>query len=91
MPTKDRIIDTLGEAGLLLPEAINRGLADNDRAKYWLSLLQMAKAHADAPDSEFSDLRRERIAADIADARFDRVVEGSTRAAPDRYHIPEAR
>jgi uncharacterized protein Yka (UPF0111/DUF47 family) len=90
MATKDRIIDTLGEPGLLLPESINNGLAANDRAKYWMSLLQMAKARADHPDDEFSDLRREREAAGIGDVRFDRVVRDAAIRNNGTYRVPEA-
>ena len=40
MPTKVAIIEQIGEKGLLLPELVNRGLAANDRLKYYLTLLQ---------------------------------------------------
>ena len=91
MATKDRIIDTLGESELLLPEAINHGLAANDRAKYWMSLLQMAKARADHPEEAFSDLRRDREAAGVGEVRFDRVVREAALAKRGLYRIPEAR
>jgi hypothetical protein len=39
---KLEVIEQLGETGLLLPELINRGLAANDRLKYYLTLLQAA-------------------------------------------------
>ena len=91
METKNRIIDTLGEPELLLPASINDGLAANDRAKYWLSLLQMAKAHADHPHAGFSDLRREREAAGVAEPHFDHLIEEAERVKGGAYRIPGAR
>jgi uncharacterized protein Yka (UPF0111/DUF47 family) len=88
---KSRIIDALGERSLLLPALVNQGLAANDRAKYFLTLLQMGQAHADCPEAAASDLRAERLAADVADAGFDAVVAASTRRAPGEYAIPRAR
>ena len=37
---------------MLLPRLINRGLAANDRIKYFLTLFQSARDHADHPNQE---------------------------------------
>ena len=54
MPAKVAIIEQIGERGLLLPELIARGLAANDRVKYYLALLQAAQARAQAPQQPAS-------------------------------------
>src|ERR1035437_9362329 len=46
MNKKSSIVAALGEQRLLLPALLNESLAANDRAKYRLTLLQTAKAHA---------------------------------------------
>jgi uncharacterized protein Yka (UPF0111/DUF47 family) len=88
MNEKARIIAALGERRLLLPALLNEALVANDRAKYRLTLLQTAKAHADSPDQPFSDLRTERLACDITDTSCDDVVAGTTRRGADTYAIP---
>jgi hypothetical protein len=90
MPTKLRIIEQIGAKGLLLPELINRGLAANDRLKYYLALLQTASAHAAAPNQPTADLREEREASGIEDEALDEVVPASRAAAPGTYLIPHA-
>src|SRR5262245_16324217 len=90
MPTKVRIIEQIGAKGLLLPELINRGLAANDRLKYYLALLQTAAAHAQAPTQPTSDLRDEREASGVDDVSLDEVVLGAASPAPDTYLIPRA-
>ena len=72
--TKREIIQDLGEPSLILPDLINRGLEANDRAKYFLALVQAARAHADHPEQPFASLREERLAAGVADERFDALV-----------------
>jgi hypothetical protein len=37
MPAKTAILEELGERALLLPRLIERGLAANDRAKFFLA------------------------------------------------------
>jgi uncharacterized protein Yka (UPF0111/DUF47 family) len=91
MSEKNRIIDVLGERRLLLPSLLNAALVANDRAKYLLTLLQMAKAHADSPDKPFSDLRTERLACGLMDASYDDVVAESMRRGSDTYAIPRLR
>ena len=85
--SKDRIIETLGENELLLPDLVSDALAANDRVKYLLTLLQSAQAAADG-DAGASDLREERLASGVADAGLDRVVRDSTRSEDGSYCIP---
>ena len=88
MSEKTRIIATLGERRLLLQTLLNEALVANDRAKYRLTLLQTAKAHADSPDQPYSDLRTERLACGIMDTSFDDVVAETSRLGADTYAIP---
>lgn len=89
--SKTRIVEELGEQGLLLPALVNEALAGNDRAKYWMTLLQAARLHADHPEPPVDDLKQERIACGITDIGLDGVVGGSRRETPGLYNIPEAR
>ena len=91
MSEKARIVAALGERRLLLPTLLNEALAANDRAKYRLTLLQTAKAHADSPDEAFSDLRTERLACGIAEAFYDDVVAKTTKSGIDTYAMPQVR
>ena len=88
---KQDVVGELGERVLLLPSLVNRGLEANDRAKYLLTLLQAARAHADEPAGAFSSLRDERLAAGIADVELDDVVARSRRVEQDLYVIPGVR
>ena len=88
MSEKARIVATLGERRLLLPTLLNEALGANDRAKYRLTLLQAAKAHADNPAAEFSDLRPERLACGISDAACDDIVAGTRSGEGDAYAVP---
>lgn len=88
MSEKSRIIATLGEHHLLLPVLLNDALVANDRAKYRLTLLQTAKAHADSPDQPFSGLLTERLACSIADTSYDDVIAEAARSETDTYTIP---
>jgi len=56
MVEKARIVKSLGEAKLALPELVSAALAAHDRAKYLFTLLQSAKARADHPAAVFSPL-----------------------------------
>jgi pyruvate,orthophosphate dikinase len=87
--SKERIIATLGESELLLPDLMSRAFSANDRVKYLLTLLQSARALADG-DLDASDLREERLASGVADAGLDRVVHASTRRDDGFYVIPGA-
>jgi uncharacterized protein Yka (UPF0111/DUF47 family) len=88
--TKSRIVDELGEQDLLLPTQVNEALAANDRAKYLMSLLQLAREHADNPEVPTSDLRQERVACGVTDSELDSVVAGSRRESTEHYSIPAA-
>ena len=91
MSSKTRMISELGASELLLPRLINDALAANDRAKYFFTLLQMAKGHADQPEVDISNLKRERQASGVEATKYDAVVEKSTTEGDGQYHIPEAR
>ena len=88
---KREVLEELSVPALLLPALVGAGLEANDRSKYFLALLQSARARADAPSEPFSSLHEERLAAGIADDRLDRVVEQSRRVDDDLYAIPDAR
>lgn len=88
--SKARIVDELGEKELLLPALVNEALAANDRAKYFMSLLQAAREHAEHPELAVSDLQQERLACGIADADLDTVVQRSRSVGADIYCIPAA-
>jgi uncharacterized protein Yka (UPF0111/DUF47 family) len=88
MSEKARIVAALGEPRLLLPGLLNQALDANDRAKYRLTLLQMAKARADAPEEVFSGLRAERLACGIANTSYDDVVAGAVKLGNDMYAVP---
>ena len=84
---KDRIIRELGIDELLLPKLISDALTANDRAKYFLTLLQSARGHADDPGEQFSSLQRERLLCGVEDETLDMVVEGSKKLDDGRYEI----
>jgi hypothetical protein len=90
MAEKAEMLAHLGEAKLLLPQLVARALSANDRVKYFLTLLQTARAHADTPESEASDLRAEREAAGESDATLDRVVVAARRDEDGTYRVPQA-
>jgi len=87
VPGKDSIVQELGEAPF--PSLVNKALAANDRAKYLMALLQMAREHADHPDSGFTNLKQERMACGIGEPAFDAVVEGSSQVADGLYRVPD--
>ena len=89
MVEKARIVKSLGESKLALPELLNAALAANDRTKYCFALLQSAKSRADNPAGEYSSLSAERVQAGMDDAALDLVV-GAAVKANGGYHIPEA-
>jgi hypothetical protein len=90
MATKSRIVDELGEKGLMLPGLVNAALTANDRAKYLMTLLQTAREHADHPDQSVPDLKQERLTCDLADSQLDSVVARSAKSGANIYHIPFA-
>jgi len=91
MPVKPPIIEPAGERVLLVPELVAQGLAANDRLNYYLSLLQAAQAHANAPLAPASDLRIEREASGISDPALDHIVESSLGRGNGTTYIPGAR
>ena len=88
---KARIVDLLGESALALPSVLNEAVAANERAKYVLSLLQMAASHADNPDAAGPSLRAEREACGLADPSLDRVAAETEGDGKGNYAIPQAR
>ncbi|HUK27592.1 MAG TPA: hypothetical protein VLV31_04140 [Candidatus Acidoferrales bacterium] len=90
MPQKTSILGELGAGELLLPEQTNAALIANDRIKYYFTLLQAAKSHADAPNTQVFNLKQEREAAAIANGLLDRVIEEATKVEEDHYRIPSA-
>jgi len=91
MMAKARIVGELGEQELLLPILVNEALAANDRAKYLMTLLQVARERADHPDLPATDLKQERLAYGVSDAELDLVVQGSRKEGSSTYFIPGAR
>jgi len=85
---KSKVVAELGETTLLLPDALNRALSANNRAKYLMTLLQTAQSHAENPETPAGDLRQERLACDVAESELDKVVEESRRDPSGGYRIP---
>jgi hypothetical protein len=90
MSTKLSILERTGARAMLLPELITRGLAANDRLKYYLTLLQAAHAHATAPHQPAQTLRTQREASGVDDASLDQVVQGSIDRGGHSIYIPGA-
>ncbi len=90
MMGKARIVQELGEEDLLLPSLVNEALRANDRAKYLMTLVQMAREHADCPELAAPDLRPERLACGMNESELDGVVEQSRRGETGIYHVPKA-
>ena len=90
MTEKEDIIRELGEDAILLPARVNAALRANDRIKYYFTLLQTARDHADNTSQNHSNLRAERESVEIADPQLDTVVGGAVRAGQNTYIIPSA-
>ncbi len=88
MSPKTLVLAELGERELLVPAQVNRGVAANDRVKYYLSLLQAALDHADQPEVPAPTLQRERVAAGVADAKLDALTAEAVLVFPGRYQVP---
>lgn len=54
------MVRELGEEELLLPRLINSALVANDRIKYYLTILQIAREKAEHLQVEFPSLKIER-------------------------------
>ena len=90
MAEKTQIIDELGADELLLPRMISDALVANDRAKYFFAVVQNAKAHADSPAQEVSDLRSERISSGVSEESLDKVTGTAVRLQDGRYQVSQA-
>lgn len=90
MTAKQTMVAEIGEAELLLPAQIAHSLAANDEIKYYLALLQTARANADHPQVPAPDLKGERLASRIADESLDDVVGGAVKGRGREYRIPHA-
>ena len=90
MTEKLHIVESLGEQRLVLPALVNAALTANDRAKYYLTLLQAAALHAEHPEHPSSDLRQERLSCGIVESDFDSAVTGSRKLGDGRYQVPAA-
>lgn len=88
MVEKYEILEELGEEKLLLPALVNAALRANDRIKYYFTLIQAARNHADDPGQNHSNLRAERESVGIPDPDLDTVVGGATRMDKNGYAIP---
>jgi uncharacterized protein Yka (UPF0111/DUF47 family) len=92
MPAKTQIVNLLGEKALVLPALLDAAITGNERAKYVLSLLQLAVSHAEGPQGMVvPSLQADRKACGITDANFDRSIERSESVGQGSYHIPGAR
>ncbi len=85
---KSHIVGALGEQSLLLPHYLNEAFVANARAKYLVTLLQAARAHAEHPERTQDDLHGERLTAEIDDASLDGVIAGSQRIEAGVYRVP---
>jgi uncharacterized protein Yka (UPF0111/DUF47 family) len=65
-------------------------LAANDRTKYFLTLLQSARDHAEHPERAVASLQAEREASGVDEVFLDAVVAGSTRESEQGLLIPHA-
>ncbi|MGO8919485.1 MAG: DUF47 family protein [Stellaceae bacterium] len=91
MTAKTQIVDFLGERALVLPALLTGAVAANERAKYILTLLQVAASQAEHPQALAPSLRVEREACGIAEPAFDRSVARAEYDGHGNYHIPGAR
>jgi uncharacterized protein Yka (UPF0111/DUF47 family) len=85
---KARIIEQLGETGMLLPSRIADGLAANDRAKVRMSALQSAAKRAGNPAAPPDDLSAESSAAGIDVAAIRAVVAAAHTGATGTVAAP---
>jgi uncharacterized protein Yka (UPF0111/DUF47 family) len=87
MTSKQNIIVELGQVELLLPDRIAQALTSNDQAKYYLALLQAARASAENPRVAPTDLKVERLASGASDKWLDDIV-AATRKDGTAYAVP---
>src|SRR5579859_2996361 len=86
---KSRIVEELGQAGILLPALVAEGLAANDRIKVRMSALQAAVQHARAPDRPTTDLSVESRAAGLMPAALASLIGGAHSAGEGRIAAPD--
>jgi len=89
MSTKSLIIEELDEHALLLPQALDKALAANDRIKLCFTLLQSAQQHADHPENTPPDLGAE-LQAVALDPKLQAGISGSHREAGGMLRVPGA-
>ena len=85
--SKREVVRELGELSLLLPSMVNHALEANDRAKYYLTLLQACAAGARLPGHPTPSLHGERLAAGINELWLDQVVESSEPSDDDHAFV----
>lgn len=90
MTAKTGIVDFLGERALVLPALLATALVANERAKYVLTMLQMAASQAENPQASPPSLRADREACGITEAKFDRAIAEAEPDGGGNYYIPGA-
>jgi hypothetical protein len=90
MTTKTHIIQELGETGLVLSQLVAAALAANDRAKYYMSLLQACRQQATRSEGSKGNLRDERVASGESDVTFDDVVSASRTEPDGSLFVPQS-
>jgi hypothetical protein len=91
MPAKTATADFLDDKALVLPRLLDAAIIGNERAKYVLSLLQMAASYAERPQQAVApSLQTDREACGIHDTSFDRSVAESIGDGQGNFHIPAA-
>lgn len=90
MTSKSLVVQQIGAGALLLPDAVNDALLANDRLKYYLTLLQEARARAVEPQRASRNLRVEREASGVGEATFDASLAASRGLADGLLSLPGA-
>ncbi len=85
--SKHDVVRELGELALMLPSLVNQAIEANDRAKYYLTLLQTSAARARLPDRPAPSLHGERLAAGINDQWLDQIVESAVAGDDDNAFV----
>jgi uncharacterized protein Yka (UPF0111/DUF47 family) len=86
---KTAIVRQIGVSGLELPGQVAAALQANDRAKFRLTVLQLARAHAKDPSRPVPDLEAERPNSGLADFSPGQMIRAAREAAGG-YDIPGA-
>lgn len=85
---KTRIVEELGEGGLLLPALLDAAFQANDRAKLRMTALQEAVGHARAPERAAPAFIAD--GSEAEHATLDAAVSGARALDGDSYAIPGA-